>query len=122
MGSGLLANALRTLRPPRRPRTSRTGAYAGLETRAFTRVGHDWSKKYGPIIHEAAALRFKTAISCGRLALGERSAQRSACYVCTMRFLASVQQRALLRQIGVAFGCQSSGQCLRHLRPAAIAL
>src|SRR4051794_31847515 len=42
-------------------------AVNGAETRAFTRNGHDWSRKYGPIIHEAAALRCKTAILDGEL-------------------------------------------------------
>ena len=42
-------------------------AVDGVDTRAYTRNGHDWSAKYDMIVHEAAGLRCDTAILDGEM-------------------------------------------------------
>ena len=42
-------------------------AVDGAESRAFTRNGHDWSRRYGQLLAEAATLRCKTAIIDGEV-------------------------------------------------------
>ena len=42
-------------------------AVDGVDTRAFTRNGHDWSAKYNMIVHQAAGLRCDTAILDGEM-------------------------------------------------------
>jgi ATP-dependent DNA ligase len=40
-------------------------ALDGAESRAFTRNGHAWSRRYWPLLAQAAAFRCKTAIIDG---------------------------------------------------------
>ena len=42
-------------------------AIAGPATRAFTRNGHDWTEKYGPVIRSAQALRCRSAVIDGEM-------------------------------------------------------
>ena len=44
-------------------------AVDGVNTRAFTRNGHDWTEKYDIVVHHAAALRCDTAIIDGEIAV-----------------------------------------------------